>query len=124
MSKPKSAKRALGAIVLSFESIVVFFATLAAFGLQVADGVLVWAVGLTVSILLILTPAVLGKPGGYALGWVLQLVILAAGLLYIERLWGLLVIGIILFGFWAWALIAGGTIDRARANLRKLEEEK
>ena len=37
MKKTKSSKRALASIVLSFESFVIFFATLAAFGLKGAD---------------------------------------------------------------------------------------
>ncbi len=119
MSKQKSSKRALGAIVLSFEAIVVFFATLAAFGLNVAPAEVVWGVGISVSILLILTPAVLGKPGGYGFAWFLQALILASGF----WLWGMFLIGSILVGMWIWAMIAGGTIDKARANYLKLKEE-
>lgn len=119
MSKPKSSKRALAAIVLGFESIVVFFATLAAFGLQVAPTQWVWGIGVTMSVLLIATPAILGKPGGYAFGWVLQAAILVSGF----WLWGMFLIGSILVGMWIWALIAGGTIDKARANYLKLKEE-
>lgn len=119
MSSQKSSKRALGAIVLSFESVVVFFATLAAFGLQVAPTVWVWAVGISVSLILILTPAILGKPGGYAFGWALQALILVSGF----WLWGMFLIGAILVGMWIWAMVAGGTIDRARANYLKMKEE-
>jgi hypothetical protein len=117
MNRPKSSKRALASIVLSFEAIVVFFATLAAFGLKVAEPQLVWGVGLGVSILLILTPAVLNQKWGYYLGWLLQLVVLASGF----WVWGMFIIGVILMGMWIWALIAGGTIDRARANYQKLQ---
>ncbi|MEN9872677.1 MAG: hypothetical protein RL450_612 [Actinomycetota bacterium] len=118
MSKPKSTRRALSAIVLSFESIVVFFATLTAFGLRVGPVEWVWGIGLTVSILMILTPAILGRPGGYALGWILQAALLVSGF----WLWGMFVIGSILVGMWIWAQIAGGTVDRARENYLKLKE--
>jgi hypothetical protein len=119
MSSQKSTKRALGAIVLSFEAIVVFFATLAAFGLEVAPTAWVWAVGVGLSSLLILTPAILGRPGGYAFGWALQAPILVSGF----WLWGMFLIGTILVGMWIWAMIAGGTIDRARSNYQKLQGE-
>jgi len=119
MNKPKSTRRALSAIVLSFESVVVFFATLTAFGLRVGPVEWVWGIGLTVSILMILTPAILGKPGGYAVGWVLQAALLVSGF----WLWGMFVIGTILVGMWIWAQIAGGTVDRARTNYLKLKEQ-
>lgn len=120
MSKKKSTRRALGAMVLTFESVVMFFATLAAFGLQVAPAAWVWGIGVSFSILLILTPAVLGKPGGYAFGWVLQVLILTTGF----WLWGMFLLGTILVGMWIWAMIAGGTIDRARNNYLKSQEDQ
>jgi hypothetical protein len=33
------------------------------------------------------------------------------------------IIGSIFAGLWAWAMLAGGTIDRARANLERLNLE-
>ena len=121
--KSKSSKRALASIVLSFESIVIFFATLTAFGLKsgnpelgLPDTQLIWAIGLSVAILAIVTPAVLKYPWGYWFGWAVQAALLVSGF----WLWGMFVIGAILVGLWIWALIAGGTIDKARENYNKL----
>ena len=108
----RSTQRALGSMLLVFESVVVFFATLAAFGLEVAQAELVWAIGLTVSLLMILTPAWLGKPGGYIFGSLLQVAMLASGF----WIWGMFFVGAIFAGMWIWAMIAGFTIDRARKN--------
>lgn len=119
MSKPKSTRRTLGSIVLGFQSFVVFFATLAAFGLQVAPAEWVWAIGLSLSLLCIATPAILGRPGGYLFGWLLQVAILSTGF----WLWGMWFVGIIFVGLWAWAMIAGGTVDRARANYERKAQE-
>jgi hypothetical protein len=99
-------------MVLAFEAFVVFFGTLAAFGLKVADGPTVWTVGLTLSAILILTPGYLGKPGSYWFGWALQLVLLVVSF-FVP--WMLLV-AIIFVGFWGWAMIAGYTIDLAKKN--------
>ena len=125
MRKSKSSKRALASIVLSFEAFVVFFATLAAFGLKFGDPSAnlpstewIWGIGLSVAIACILTPAVLSKPWGYWLGWAIQAAMLVSGF----WLWGMFLIGAITTGMWIWALIAGGTIDRARANYDKLME--
>lgn len=110
----RSTKRTLGSMTLAFESFIVFFATLVAFGLKVYPSPeTIWAVGLGLSILLILTPGMLGRPGTYAFGWLLQVAILTLGfwvpLMYL--------IGVICAGLWAWAMIAGSTIDRARSVL-------
>lgn len=126
MAKTKSSKRALASIVLSFQSFVIFFATLTAFGLRMSDAQSnlppvewIWSIGLSFAILAILTPAVLRYRAGYYLGWLVQAGLLVSGF----WLWGMFVIGAILVGLWVWALIAGGTIDRARANYNKLMGE-
>jgi hypothetical protein len=116
----KSTQRTLGSMLMAFESFVVFFATLVAFGLKVAEGPIVWAVGLTLSFLLILTPAILGKKFSYAWGWFLQLVVVALGI-WVPLMY---VIGGIFVCLWAWAMIAGGTIDKARAVLDRQAAEQ
>jgi Protein of unknown function (DUF4233) len=108
--KTKSIKRMLASILMAFESFIVFFATLAGFGLKVADGPVVWAVGLTLSFLLIMTPAVLGRKGSYAFGWVLQAAIVAIGFWLVPMFY----IGGVFACMYAWAMIAGGTIDKAK----------
>jgi hypothetical protein len=120
----KSTKRTLGSLVLVFESVVVFFATLVAFGLGVyEDPATIWLVGLAFSFILVITPAILGRPGSYIFGWILQLLMLALGI-WVPLMY---LVGIIFVGIWAWGMIAGGTIDRARANLDaqklKMDEE-
>lgn len=113
MSRPKSTQRTLGSMLMAFESFVVFFATLVAFGLKAADGPSVWAVGLTISFLLIGTPAILGRKFSYAWGWFLQLAVVAMGI-WVPLMY---VVGAIFVCLWAWAMIAGSTIDKARAAL-------
>jgi hypothetical protein len=116
----KSTQRTLGSMLMAFESFVVFFATLVAFGLKVADGPIVWAIGLSLSFLLIMTPAILGKKFSYAWGWFLQLVVVALGV-WVPLMY---VIGGIFVCLWAWAMIAGGTIDKARAVLDRQAAEQ
>lgn len=123
-SKPKPAKtrnvstqRTLGSMLMAFESFVLLFATLVAFGLKAADTTAVWAVGLALALLLIATPAVLGKRGSYLWGWCLQGVVLLTGI-WVPLMWFL---GGIFLCLWAWAMIAGSTIDKARVNYLKLQ---
>jgi hypothetical protein len=120
MRNSRSTKRSLASIVLGFESFVIFFATLAAFGLKLADPEWVFGVGLSFALLSIVTPAFLSKPIGYWIGWAIQAAVFVSGF----WLWGMFIIGAILIGMWIWALVAGSTIDRARANYQKLMSEE
>ena len=112
-----STQRALGSMLMAFEAFVVLFATLVAFGLRVGNPTVVWSVGLVLALLIIATPAILGKKGSYIWGWFLQLVVLLTGI-WIPLMW---FVGGILVCLWAWAMIAGSTIDKARANYLKLQ---
>ncbi len=125
--KTKSLKRSLGSMALAFESFVVFFAMLAAFGLKLADGGLVWSIGLTISILMILLPGVLGKKGSYAFGWALQALVLGISIFtifYSPLGYGYLVLALIFLGVWAWAMIAGSTVDAANRVLQNQADEQ
>jgi hypothetical protein len=117
-----STQRTLGSMALAFEAFVIFFATLVAFGLKLADPALVWSFGLGMSVFSILLPAVLGKPGGYQLGWALQA--LALGLSISLTIanpagWVCIIISVMFVGLWGWAMIAGYTIDKARTAFEK-----
>jgi phosphoglycerol transferase MdoB-like AlkP superfamily enzyme len=125
--KTKSLKRSLGSMALAFESFVVFFAMLAAFGLRLADGVTVWTIGLSISIIMILLPGVLGKKGSYAVGWALQVLVLGISIFtiaYSPLGYGYLVFSIIFIGIWAWAMIAGSTVDAANRVLQSQTNEQ
>ncbi len=122
----RSLQRALGAIVLAFESFIVFFGTLVSFGLKIAAPELVWAVGLSLAVVMILTPAVLGRPGGYIFGSALQVVVLFISIWTIFRDpagYVFLILSIIFIGLWAWAMIAGSTIDAAKRALKRQNEQ-
>ena len=120
--KRRSTKRTLGSMLLAFESVIIFFGTLVAFGLKLADGGTVWAVGLTLSAITMLLPAVIARPGGYVAGWVIQFLLLGisiwsstvspVGVFYIF-------LAIILVSMWIWAMIAGSTVDAARIAWEK-----
>ena len=116
----RSTKATLGSLVMVFQSVVVFFATLVGFGLQVyPNPAVIWGVGLGLSVLLMIFPAVLGKPGTYPLGWILQGAVVCLGI-WVPLMY---LLGAIFLGMWAWGMIAGGTIDKARAAKSKLDLE-
>ena len=117
-AKPRSIKRTLGSMVLAFESFVVFFGTLVAFGLKVADAKTVWTIGLILSAIMIMTPGYLGRRGSYVLGWLLQLVMVV---LSFYGPW-MPLIALVFASMWAWGMIAGGTIDLARKAMVSTQE--
>jgi hypothetical protein len=109
-ARETSTQRALASMLLAFESFVVLFATLVAFGLKIAEPVAVWSVGLGLTLVMIATPAILGKKGSYVWGWILQGLTLLTGI-WVPLMW---LVGAIFVCLWAWAMIAGTTIDKAR----------
>ena len=114
----RSTKATLGSLVMVFQSVVVFFATLVGFGLQVyPDPAVIWGVGLGLSVLLMIFPAILGKRGTYLVGWILQVLVISLGI-WVPLMY---VLGVVFLGMWAWGMIAGGTIDKARAAKKKLD---
>jgi hypothetical protein len=114
----RSTKSTLGSLVMVFQSVVVFFATLVGFGLQVyPDPAVIWGVGLGLSVTLMIFPVILGKPGSYLMGWILQGVVVSLGL-WVPLMY---LLGAVFLGMWAWGMIAGGTIDKARAAKNRLD---
>lgn len=116
----RTTKATLGSLVMVFQSVVVFFATLVGFGLQVyPDPAVIWGVGLGISVVLMIFPAFLGKPGSYLLGWMMQFAVLSLGI-WVPLMY---LLGAVFIALWAWGMIAGGTIDKAREAKKKLDSE-
>ncbi|NAZ80823.1 DUF4233 domain-containing protein [Kineococcus sp. R8] len=111
----RSPKRTLAATTLVAEALVVFFATLVASRLS--------SVGLTTSLvaggvlllLCLLCAGMLRRPAGYALGWVLQAVIVACGF-WVPMMFG---IGLVFAVIWWAAIHFGGKIEREQAEVAR-----
>jgi hypothetical protein len=118
-SRPdRSLRRSLASIVLTFELIIIFLAALVIWGLSREDGgpfgLPTWvplAAGGVLILLTLVTIALLRFEWAYVLGWALQVLILAAGLLNPA----MYLVGAIFGGMWAYCMIVGARIDRARA---------
>jgi hypothetical protein len=116
-AEARSLRQTLASILLTFEIVVVFLAALVIWGLAptqnstfglppwvalVAGGVLIVA--------LIATIALLRHPWAYAIGWGLQVLIIAAGFLNPAMFF----VGALFGGMWWYAMVVGARIDRNR----------
>ena len=79
--KRRSTKVMFASTVLLLEAFVMFFATLVVFGLRRGEfaPALILGVGIALSVVMVLACAVLNKPWGLALGWILQVVLVFTG---------------------------------------------
>jgi len=108
----RSLPEKLGQVVLVFESIVVFLAGMAVYGLRaLPDGIAPWwgiVAGAVVALLMFATSGLLRWRFGFAIGWALQVVVALGAFLIPAILFVALVFG----GMWAYATIGGGRIER------------
>jgi hypothetical protein len=116
--KRRSTKVMFASVVLSLEAFVAVFAGLALFGLRNKDtGILV--ASLALAVVLIASCAFMGRKWGPALGWILQLVLIAAGVLEPS----MYVIGVLFAVSWWYGLRTGARIDRDNARRDREQAE-
>ena len=106
-----SVRQSLCSIVLGFESIVMFFAALVIFGLKALPPAIALGGGAVLCLALIGTAALLRHRWAYAVGWVLQAVIVAACFFAPA----LSVVAAIFIALWVYCLVKGASIDRDNA---------
>lgn len=111
MKRQRSTTESLLSIVLMLEAFLVFFAALAAFGLDLVAAPLALGGGAALIVLLALDGRLVRYPAGIGLGWVLQGVLIAIGIL----LPLMYVIGAGFLALWIFCFTKGRSIDRARA---------
>ncbi|SMH37678.1 Protein of unknown function [Rathayibacter oskolensis] len=105
--RSRTVRESLGSIVLGFETVIVFLATLVAFGLKTADPVVVLVGGAVLCLALVATLGLLNRPIGFRIGWVLQFVIVATGLLVPI----MFLIGAAFVALWAYCMVTGARLD-------------
>lgn len=119
--KRRSTKVMFASTVLLLEAFVVFFATLAVFGLRRGEfpPVLILGTGIALSVVMILACAVLSRPWGVGLGWILQIVLILTGI--VEPM--MFLVGA-LFGLaWWYGIRTGIRIDSEAAKREREQAE-
>ncbi|MHA7296852.1 DUF4233 domain-containing protein [Pseudarthrobacter sp. MDT3-1] len=119
--KRRSTKVMFASTVLLLEAFVVFFATLAVFGLRRGEfpPALILGIGIALSVVMILACAVLSKPCCVGLGWILQIVLILTGI--VEPM--MFLVGA-LFGLaWWYGIRTGIRIDSEAAKRERDQAE-
>ena len=114
----RAPKRMLAASTLTFEALVVLFASLVAKELSSLSTGQSLALFGAIAVACLLCAGLLRRPGGYALGTVLQVAVVGTGFV-VPSMFG---IGLIFAALWALALSLGGRIERENALLAAARE--
>jgi hypothetical protein len=111
--RERSATESLLSIALLLEAILVFFVVMVAFGLRVLPTGLVFGGGAGLVVLLLVAGRLARYPAGVWLGWALQAVLIALGILLPLMYF----IGALFLGIWIYCFVTGRRLDRRNAAL-------
>src|SRR3954471_1925892 len=106
----RSPRRTLAAATVSLEAFVVFFAGLVAKDLSSLSRGAALGLFSALAVACLLTAGLLRRPWGYAVGWVVQAVVVASGFLVPVMFF----LGVVFAVLWWFALSQGARIERER----------
>jgi hypothetical protein len=115
----RSIRRAMCAGMLVLQAVVLFLTGVVTIGMTDIGAVASLSLGLGLAVLCVLAAGMLGRPGGYALGWAVQGVSIGLGFVVPAMFF----LGVVFGGLWATAYFLGIRIDRERAERAVLEEQ-
>ena len=110
--RPRTLTASLAAIVLATEFLVVVLAALVVFGLKSLPAPVALGGGAALLVVMALAAALSRSRVGIALGWLVQIVLIAA--FVVQPAVG--VVGLFFGALWTYCMIIGGRIDRRTAN--------
>ncbi|MFC6355516.1 DUF4233 domain-containing protein [Luethyella okanaganae] len=111
-SAPRSVKRTLATIVLGFELVVVFLATLViAFGPHpLVPAPVALLGGAVLCLVMVATIGLLRFEWAYAMGWAVQAIVVLTGLFNAVMFF----VGALFAAMWVYCMISGSRIDRQK----------
>jgi Protein of unknown function (DUF4233) len=110
----RSARRSMCAAILVLEAVLLFLTGVVTIGMTDLGVGRSLLLGAGLAVLCVLAAGMLGRRGGYPLGWLVQVVAVALGVVVVGCLFGVL---------WAAAYVLGVKIDRERAERLVFEEQ-
>lgn len=115
----RSVQRSMCAAMLSLQAVVLFLGGLVMSGVTDIGFAAAFGTGLGLAALALVAAGMLGRRGGYALGWAVQVVTLALG--FVVPM--MFVLGVVFGSLWAGAYFLGIKVDREKAEREILEEQ-
>jgi hypothetical protein len=103
----------LASIVLAIEFVVVLLAALVVWGLHDLPAPAALGGGAALLALIVIAAGLARSTVGIALGWLVQVVLLATGAVQIA----VGIVGVLFGAFWVYCMIVGGRIDRREAGV-------
>jgi len=114
----RSAQRSMCAAMLTLQAVVLFLAGVVLIGVSDIGAGAALGLGAGLAVACVLTAGLLRRPWGYWLGWAIQAVSLALGLVVSM----MFVLGAIFAALWGGAYFLGAKVDRERAERELLEQ--
>jgi uncharacterized membrane protein YciS (DUF1049 family) len=114
----RSTQRSMCAAILVLEAVVLFLTGVVSIGLTDLGTRQALGLGIGLAVLCVLAAGMLGRPFGYALGWLVQAVSLALGFVVATMFF----LGAVFAALWATAYFLGRRIDEEKAERQVAEE--
>jgi len=115
----RSIRRSLCAAMLVLQAVVLFLTGVVTIGLTDLGATTSLAGGAGLALLCVVVAGLLGRPFGYAAGWLVQVLSIALGFVVTAMFF----LGAVFAALWATSYFLGDRIDRERAERLVLEEE-
>jgi hypothetical protein len=116
---PRTTVEILGSIVMGFQVIVVFLASLVAFGLEALPALPALGGGALLVLAMLAVVGGLRTPLGVRAGWVVQVLVVLTGFV----LPAMFAVGGFFLLLWIYAMVQGARIDREKAAARGAWEQ-
>ena len=115
----RSIRRAMCAGMLVLQAVVLFLTGIVTIGMTDIGALASVGLGLGLALLCVLAAGMLGRPGGYALGWIVQVVSIGLGFVITAMFF----LGAVFAALWATSYFLGVKIDRERGERQVLEQQ-
>lgn len=115
----RSIRRAMCAGMLVLQAVVLFLTGIVTIGMTDIGALASVGLGLGLALLCVLAAGMLGRPGGYALGWAVQVVSIGLGFVITAMFF----LGAVFAALWATSYFLGIKIDRERGERQLLEQQ-
>jgi uncharacterized membrane protein YciS (DUF1049 family) len=105
--------------MLALQAVVLFLTGVVSIGTTDLGAGTALGTGVGLAVVCVVAAGLVGRPGGYALGWLVQVVSIALGFLVTTMFF----LGVVFAALWAGAFFLGIKVDREKAEREVLERD-